>query len=83
MLIDRINKKMAEENEVKADAEKQKKAEKESKPKLGEKSIVEQVMGATITRQIVKEIVSGLFGMLTGKKPSSRLVVFLAFKGYI
>jgi len=40
-------------------------------------------MGATITRQIVKEIVSGLFGMLTGKKPSSRLVVFLAFKGYI
>lgn len=34
-----------------------------------EKSIVEQVMGATITRQIGKEIVRGLFGMLTGKKP--------------
>lgn len=33
-----------------------------------EKSIMEQVMGATITRQIGKEIVRGLFGMLTGKK---------------
>lgn len=33
------------------------------------KSVVEQVMGATITRQIGKEIVRGLFGMLTGKKP--------------
>ncbi|SMC66635.1 helicase HerA-like domain-containing protein [Pedobacter nyackensis] len=40
-------------------------------PKKGEKSIVEQVMGATITRQIGKEIVRGLFGMLTGKKPRS------------
>lgn len=37
--------------------------------KKTEKSIVEQVMGATITRQIGKEIVRGLFGMLTGKKP--------------
>ncbi|WP_316746126.1 helicase HerA-like domain-containing protein [Pedobacter gandavensis] len=33
-----------------------------------EKSLMEQVMGATITRQIGKEIVRGLFGMLTGKK---------------
>jgi len=40
-------------------------------PKKSEKSIVEQVMDATITRQIGKEIVRGLFGMLTGKKPRS------------
>jgi len=39
--------------------------------KKGEKSIIEQVMGATITRQIGKEIVRGLFGMITGKKTRS------------
>lgn len=72
MLTDKINQKMAEENEQKAAVEEQKKAEKESKAKPGEKSIVEEVMGATITRQIGKEIVRGLFGMLTGKKPRSR-----------
>lgn len=37
----------------------------------GEKSIIEQVMGATITRQIGKEIVRGLFGILSGKKTRS------------
>ncbi len=36
-----------------------------------EKSLVEQVMGATITRQIGKEIVRGIFGMLSGKKTRS------------
>lgn len=41
----------------------------ESVPKKAEKSLIEQVMGATITRQIGKEIVRGIFGMLTGKKP--------------
>lgn len=71
MLTDKINQQIAQENEVKAVAEEQKRVEKESKPKLGEKSIVEEVMGATITRQIGKEIVRGLFGMLTGKKPRS------------
>lgn len=40
-------------------------------PKKAEKGLVEQIMGATITRQIGKEIVRGLFGMLTGKKPRS------------
>ena len=69
MLTDRINQKLAEENEVKAAAEAQKQAEVASKPKPGEKTIVEQVMGATITRQIGREIVRGIFGMLTGKKP--------------
>jgi len=43
----------------------------EIKPKSNEKSIVEQVMGATITRQIGKEIVRGIFGMLNGKKSRS------------
>jgi len=62
-------------NEQTAAAEKEKqeaKAQKESKPKPGEKSLVEQVMGATITRQIGKEIVRGIFGMLTGKKTRSK-----------
>ena len=65
LLTGRINEKMAEEHEQKA-------AEEEYKPRAGEKTIVEQVMGATITRQIGKEIVRGLFGMLMGKKPRSR-----------
>lgn len=47
--------------------------EVQSPPPLekGEKSIIEQVMGATITRQIGKEIVRGLFGILSGKKTRS------------
>jgi len=72
MLTDKINQKLAEENEVKAAQEEQKRIEQESKPKPGEKSLVEKVMGATITRQIGKEIVRGLFGMLTGKKTRSK-----------
>jgi len=72
MLTDRINQKMAEDNEIKATQEEQKNAEQEHRSRAGEKTIVEQVMGATITRQIGKEIVRGLFGMLTGKKPRSR-----------
>ncbi|WP_214228744.1 helicase HerA-like domain-containing protein [Pedobacter sp. B4-66] len=61
MLTKRVNEKLAEEEETK----------QEEAPKKNEKSLVEQVMGATITRQIGKEIVRGLFGMLTGKKPRS------------
>ena len=72
MLTDKINQAMAEENKVKAVAEEQKRVEKESKQKPSEKSLVEEVMGATITRQIGKEIVRGIFGMLTGKKTRSR-----------
>ncbi|PST81604.1 ATPase [Pedobacter yulinensis] len=37
-----------------------------------EKSLMEQVLGAPITRQIGKEIVRGLFGMLTGRKTRHR-----------
>ena len=72
MLTDKINETIAEENKVKAVAEEQKRVEKETKQKPSEKSLVEEVMGATITRQIGKEIVRGLFGMLTGKKTRSR-----------
>lgn len=64
MLTERINNKLADQDE-------QNQSEEEA-PKKGEKSIIEQVMGATITRQIGKEIVRGLFGMLIGKKPRSR-----------
>jgi len=72
MLTKRINEQTAAAEQEKQEAEAQKQAEKESKPKPGEKSIVEQVMGATITRQIGKEIVRGIFGMLTGKKTRSK-----------
>lgn len=71
MLTDRINEKMAEENELKAEQE-QKKVTQSHTTSANEKTIVEQVMGATITRQIGKEIVRGLFGLLIGKKPRSR-----------
>ncbi len=37
-----------------------------------EKSILEEVINAPITRQIGREIVRGLFGMLTGKKARLR-----------
>jgi len=61
ILTKRVNDKLAEEESE----------EVEEAPKKNEKSLVEQVMGATITRQIGKEIVRGIFGMLTGKKPRS------------
>ncbi|MGQ7852669.1 helicase HerA-like domain-containing protein [Pedobacter sp. WC2501] len=72
ILTQRINDQTVAVEQQKQEAEAQKQAEKESKPKPGEKSLVEQVMGATITRQIGKEIVRGIFGMLTGKKTRSK-----------
>ncbi|TCC95430.1 helicase HerA-like domain-containing protein [Pedobacter hiemivivus] len=61
ILTKRVNDKLGDQGEV----------EQTPAPAKGEKSIIEQVMGATITRQIGKEIVRGIFGMLTGKKPRS------------
>ncbi|SMC60323.1 helicase HerA-like domain-containing protein [Pedobacter africanus] len=58
-------------NDRQAEQQTQEQAREEQAPAKGEKSIIERVMGATITRQIGKEIVRGLFGMLTGKKPRS------------
>lgn len=72
ILTKRINDQTAAAEQQKQEAEAQKQEEEESRPKPGEKSIVEQVMGATITRQIGKEIVRGIFGMLTGKKTRSK-----------
>jgi hypothetical protein len=72
ILTKRINEQTAAAEQEKQEADAQKQAEKDSKPKPGEKSLVEQVMGATITRQIGKEIVRGIFGMLTGKKTRSK-----------
>jgi len=72
ILTKRINERVAAEAEQKQEAAEQKQAEIDGKPKPGEKSLVERVMGATITRQIGKEIVRGLFGMLTGKKTRSK-----------
>ncbi|TKC07243.1 helicase HerA-like domain-containing protein [Pedobacter frigoris] len=63
ILTKRVNDKLAEEQDEAV--------QEEVSSKKAEKSIVEQVMGATITRQIGKEIVRGIFGMLTGKKPRS------------
>ncbi|WP_421942484.1 helicase HerA-like domain-containing protein [Pedobacter sp.] len=72
ILTKRINEQIAVEEQVKQEAEAKKQEEIESKPRQGEKSIIEKVMGATITRQIGKEIVRGLFGMLTGKKTRTK-----------
>ncbi|WP_316835872.1 helicase HerA-like domain-containing protein [Pedobacter nutrimenti] len=59
MLTNRVNDKLAEEQQSETTSTSSGKQEK---------SLIEQVMGATITRQIGKEIVRGIFGMLTGKK---------------
>ncbi|MGY3054704.1 DNA helicase HerA-like ATPase [Pedobacter sp. UYEF25] len=69
MLTKRVNEQAAVAEKAQQEAQEQKEAQTSSKPKSGEKSLVEEVMGATITRQIGKEIVRGIFGMLTGKKP--------------
>lgn len=72
ILTKRINDKAAAEEQEKQEVAAQKQQEIESKPKPGEKSFIEKVMGATITRQIGKEIVRGIFGMLTGKKTRTK-----------
>jgi len=68
---DILTKRINEQTAAAEQEEAEKQAEAESKPKAGEKSLVEKVMGATITRQIGREIVRGIFGMLTGKKKRS------------
>ncbi|WP_443937913.1 helicase HerA-like domain-containing protein [Pedobacter sp. MW01-1-1] len=68
ILTQRINEQNAVLEEAKQQAEEKKQEEAENRRKPGEKSLIEEVMGATITRQIGKEIVRGIFGMLKGKK---------------
>lgn len=72
MLTKKINDQTAAAEQVKQEKELQKQETSNNKPGTNEKSLVEQVMGATITRQIGKEIVRGIFGMLTGKKTKSK-----------
>lgn len=79
MLTKRINDQTELAAQEKQQKALQKQEEQENKPKPGEKSLVEQVMGATITRQIGKEIVRGIFGMLTGKKTKSKTGGFFGF----
>lgn len=68
ILSKRVNEKLVEEKE-----DKQRTLEEnENTLKRGEKSTLEKVINAPITRQISTAIVRGLFGMLTGKKPRSR-----------
>ncbi len=71
-LTAKINEKLADEAEVvKASEElkQQKEEEKLQKSVRAEKSTMEKVINAPITRQIGSAIVRGLFGMLAGKKP--------------
>lgn len=68
ILAKRVNEKLANEEEVKQRTAE----EKENTLKSGQKSILEKVINAPITRQISTAIVRGLFGMLTGKKTRSR-----------
>lgn len=79
ILTKRINDQAAAAEQEKQEKELQKKETQENKARPGEKSLVEQVMGATITRQIGKEIVRGIFGMLTGKKTRSKTGGFFGF----
>ncbi len=65
ILSKRVNEKLAEDEEDRIRTLE----EKESIPKRGEKSTLEKVINAPITRQIGTAIIRGLFGMLTGKKP--------------
>jgi len=65
ILSKRVNEKMAEDEEDK----RRTLEEKENAPRRGEKSTLEKVISAPITRQIGTAIVRGLFGMLTGKRP--------------
>lgn len=67
ILTQRVNDKQAE-----IDRSQQQEAEIPLPGKSSEKSTIEKVFNAPITRQIGREIVRGLFGMLTGKKPRSR-----------
>lgn len=52
-----------------AEAEEEKKEAKESAPRRGEKSTFEKVLASPVTRELGKQLVRGVFGMLFGKQP--------------
>lgn len=63
ILNKRIEQKLQQEEEEKA-------IKAQTKPSTkSEKSMFEQALNAPITKQIGREIVRGIFGMITGKKP--------------
>ncbi|MBK0382978.1 DUF853 family protein [Pedobacter sp. SD-b] len=64
ILTARINQKM-KEHETQQEIIQEQKTTKATKP---EKSMLEEALNAPITRQIGREIVRGIFGMITGKK---------------
>ena len=64
ILTKRVEEKLAEDETIKN----QELIEKENTSKRVEKSTLEKVINAPITRQIGAAIVRGLFGMLTGRK---------------
>ena len=68
ILTDRVNDRLKEQEEQ----ANQEISAKNIQHPSNEKSALEKIIAAPITRQIGREIVRGLFGMLTGKKPSSR-----------
>lgn len=68
LLTQRINEKQAEATQI----QQQETAAEATIKKSNEKSTIEQVINAPITRQIGREIIRGLFGMLTGKNTRSR-----------
>ncbi len=63
----RINEKM-KTDATEAEQQNENKINKSQRP---EKSMIEQALNAPITRQIGREIVRGIFGMITGKKTRS------------
>ncbi|ODS78484.1 MAG: hypothetical protein ABS46_17045 [Cytophagaceae bacterium SCN 52-12] len=70
-----LARRIEEQNRI---AEQEKQIKEEAKQKTGsgtrraEKSAFEQVLSAPITRQIGRELIRGVFGMLTGKKTTSK-----------
>ncbi len=67
ILTDRINRQQEESASIPAAT-----ARTGTASRKQEKSMMEQVMGAPITRQIGREIVRGIFGMLGGRKTRSK-----------
>jgi DNA helicase HerA-like ATPase len=68
IITDRINEKLKSQAEVTEVASKSSTTTRRS----NEKSTMEKVINAPITRQIGREIVRGLFGILTGKKTKGK-----------
>ncbi|RRN76571.1 DUF853 family protein, partial [Pseudoxanthomonas sp. SGD-10] len=76
ILTQRIEEKLASENRIQEEARQTPSNRTSSR---AEKSAFEKVINAPITRQIGREIVRGLFGMITGKKTSKKKNSFFGF----